>query len=320
MVREVFLALVFPEIEIERLAEKVMYVALEKSVAFTHEVVGQGGLEEASQMSGLQKKGAELRKETTDQNRALDGMIMVVTSAVQAAADDTYYTDWLDTANLEDLYLFRIPRLIPKLSEGQISALVAQSVAGYLHTASEPGRDTENTLLVSLIATGKPGEVRVKSGPVFRGPEAIREELEGHSLREMPNIPMYITLYQATDSLLAIPDPTNAIQKIEEAWQTKSPIEIVRTKEGSVHLVSAGDLFEQLYLYELVNPGVNIFAMINEHAHGLDEPMSPHPTPASVAKELAVELFPYLIEGAELLIYSSVNPLVLPKSRQKQKE
>jgi hypothetical protein len=33
------------------------------------------------------------RKETCDQNRTLDGMITVVASAVQAAADDTYYTD-----------------------------------------------------------------------------------------------------------------------------------------------------------------------------------------------------------------------------------
>jgi hypothetical protein len=336
--REILIAFLFPELEIERLAAKVAYNVAERVGTFSLEEV-QAAKEEKTMESGLEKRSHELREEVGGKTKALEAMLHVLPTIVQGLADDTYYTDWVKDARPEDLHLFRIPRAFPELSESQIATLVAQAVAGFLHVKydvlpwvayhyeGQPDIRNENSISVFFWLDDREESdksVTVREGPSFWGPESIGKELHG-PLRAMPRIPLYVELRQreVKSEPLYLPSFAESVRPelearikihkaIEDAWPTKSPAQIVRHPGGSI-VELWGNLYECFHLYQRIHPDEYFGPLVAKYAKGVEELVvgSPYRTATIAAKELAAHIRPSVQEGAEVFISQSVEPLIL---------
>lgn len=205
-VRETLLAFLFPEKDLERLAEKVVMTALEKSTAFGYEHT-QAGLEEGAVESDAEKRSEELAGQTEKVAKLTEAISPVIQSATNAY----YYRDFLATASLEDLSRFRIPHLIPKVTVADMKARMAVAIATFLNSDEASNRgDEENSLTVDIAPVLLPGRIQGSTGQFvaikgadpsqpagarFIGARSLEKNLIGHPVGEMRRIPLRIEVH-----------------------------------------------------------------------------------------------------------------------------
>ncbi|MDX6491439.1 MAG: hypothetical protein QOD43_1684, partial [Gaiellaceae bacterium] len=247
-----------------------------------------------------------------------------ITPLMNILADGISYSDWLESAPLSELSLFRIPPLIPTLNESAVRTMVAQQLAGFAHEAESPrvahGQQNviETTLRIRQPGVASPTFVyyrpddftseRSGGRPRYRGPAALRKPMAGALVRTLLNVPLHVTLLGEPGALpeFRIDHPLSFPwgQAYELAASYETPFglytfaatTITRTADGVIS-VADGNLTTHLHLYQRVHPDADIEALIAEFARGINEPVSPQRTPKVAARELANFLAPSLYEG-----------------------
>jgi hypothetical protein len=251
------------------------------------------------------------------------------------------------------LQLFRVPPLIPDIQqvESQIKSRVAEAMAAAVHDSASVGvtrvpghphqRSELNTVVVDFLADG-PGKFTRSRGPQFVGAKGFGEAMRGQKIRDLPDLPIDVSLKASREKVVAslasdpaikaIPEPPEAygtqytdaggwkdltrpkphsrtLDEIYGAFPGSAPAEVKRYTDGLV-AVEGGDLGERLYLYELTNPGSDLGQFIASFLKGIGEPTSPEKTANTIAEELAAFLSPTVVmEGGTHFIRSYVEPL-----------
>lgn len=326
VLKDAALSYLFPAAAISKMAIEVATVLNQSKYVVAAAVeLGQDAVENDMSNSKVQKRGQELRGMTSGLSANLQ---MVILSTFDEVSNSFYYQDWLDTASLQQLHLFRIPPAIPAVPQEKIDLIIAQQLTGLIHEHDSvlirrhreymlggvfgyvDYAHIENGLFtrVNVDANG----IEHVDPPTLNVPNALRSKLEGHAVNEMPQVPMLIELRCASPSHVYSPHELEVIEEIEQAWPQHAPLEIKIYPDGSWHIIGGG-LKEMFYLYSLVNPLADLGAFAlsqqqcSENETGLPE------TPQASALNLYFSLSPSLEDGARILHANSIGPLTIGK-------
>jgi len=287
---------------------KLAVFLFEEMIAATGEVVTEI-LQNDSGESDIQASRAaidQMTKQLADEFKKLPKKVREFGSSAVAAVD---YTSWLKDSPLFDLERFRIPPAFPYTPPEVVRAAVAQAIVGLLYGPSLFVYATRREQFAyGLIGDGyhsipvknvifmelepAPGSfVGVSIGPRLLASEILMQELYGRPIKEMPKIPLDISLVsrdnpdivvraalgEMSRSLRETFEPTPAIigyvpgsysqvephDAVLRAYPSKSPMRITRDVFGHV-LAIGGGLLEHLYLYSRTKPGENLGSILAE--------------------------------------------------------
>lgn len=345
--KDVFITLMFPEIMYAKAAFMALMAtkAIEKATALGLDLY-QDVVQDMNTGGELEKRGKELGKMTSVLTPQIE---LVLRSTMEEVGDSFYYADWLENAPLDDLHLFRVPYAIPKISRGQVATHIAQYLTSILHdqkgTSVDRGYDDygnitpyiENGVLLNLQldGAGRP----ISPNPILHTSKALSNELYGHTIGEMPQVPLYIEL-DCLPLFAFPPDEMDALRQFETLWPHKSHVVIRRTSDGRVS-VDPGVLPDMFRLYAMLHPGISAGQLARSYTKRLGSlldmtspmtevnsspmeadsspmeqtplgPPRPH-TMETVFPEFYSVLDAAQEEGAEILIQKIVNPLTIKR-------
>ncbi|WP_306533317.1 DUF4157 domain-containing protein [Geobacter sp.] len=305
--------------------------------------------EDALASSEVQAKRAVIDGMTKELTAKLEELFDAVGGLVGGEAP---YAGWVkDPNNLPDLGRFRIPPWFPPTPTEIVRAAVAQTIVGLLHGDFLPYAGEEHAITLALDA-GPGNFVRRDRDPLGLAPglvtsKVLAQELIGRPIKDMPKVPLHISLIckdppvdfvraalgrmtlkpvlepelSVTGSELGTWRPVDPFVAFVRAYPSTPPMTILRKVSGEVY-ASDGGLWEDLYLYQLANPGKNFESIIDElEQQRVSEELEGAETgalsesemlsPETLASQVHVKLLRWKTAGAEIFISEIVESMTL---------